>query len=58
MGLKQGAHHQYYSILHYSIKKVIQSIELVLSGIKIGKEQLNISAFEDDTVLIEKNEIE
>jgi hypothetical protein len=58
MRLKQGDYHQYYSIQHYSIKKVIQSIEPVLCGITIGKGQLNISAFEDDTVLIAKNETE
>jgi hypothetical protein len=36
---------------------VIQSIQIVPSGIKIGKEQLNILAYADD-VLIGKNEIE
>ena len=31
---------------------------MVPSGIKIGKEQLNISAYADDMALIGKNEIE
>jgi len=31
---------------------------MVPSGIKIGKEQLNVLAYSDDNVLIEKNEIE
>jgi len=37
---------------------VIQSIKMVPSGKKIGKEQLNILAYADDIVLIGKNEIE
>ena len=37
---------------------MIQSIKMVPSGIKIGKEQLNVLAYEDDIVLIGKNEIE
>ena len=35
-----------------------QSIKMVPSGIKIGKEQLNVLAYEDDIALIGKNEIE
>ena len=31
---------------------------MVPSGIKIGKEQLNVLAYADDIVLIGKNEIE
>jgi hypothetical protein len=31
---------------------------MVPSGIKIGQEQLNVSAYADDIVLIGKNEIE
>ena len=31
---------------------------MVPSGIKIGKEQLNVSAYADDIALIGKNEIE
>jgi hypothetical protein len=42
----------------FSITKVIQSIQMVCSGIKIGKKQLNILACADDIVLIGKNEIE
>jgi hypothetical protein len=37
---------------------VIQSIKLVPSGKKIGKEKLNILAYADDIVLIGKSEIE
>ena len=37
---------------------MIQSIKMVPSGIKIGKEQLNISAYIDDIALIGKNETE
>ena len=42
------------------MQKVIQStrIQKVPSGIKIGKEQLNILAYADAIVLIGKNEIE
>ena len=40
------------------MQKVIQSIQKVPSGIKIGKEQLNILAYVDDILLIGKNEIE
>jgi len=38
--------------------EVIQSIKMVPSGIKIGKEQLHIFAYADDIALIGKNEIE
>ena len=31
---------------------------MVPSGIKIGKEQLNVQVYADDIALIEKNEIE
>ena len=37
---------------------MIQSIKMIPSDIKIGKEQLNILANADDIVLIVKNEIE
>ena len=37
---------------------MIQSIKMVLSGIKIGKEQLNVLPYVDDIALIGKNEIE
>jgi len=36
---------------------MIQSIKLVPSGVKIGKEQLNILAYADGILLIGKNEI-
>ena len=35
-----------------ALQKVIQSIKMVPSGIKIGKEQLNVLAHADDIVLI------
>jgi len=35
-------------------QKVIQNIKIVLSGIKIGKEQLNVLAYADDIALILK----
>ena len=37
---------------------MIQSTKMVSSGIKIGKDKLNILAYADDIVLIGKNEIE
>jgi len=37
---------------------VIQNITMVPSGIKIGKEQLNVLSYADDIVLIGKNETE
>ena len=45
-------------LFNFALQKVIQSIKMVSSGIKIGKEQLNILAYADDIALIEKNEIE
>jgi hypothetical protein len=36
----------------------IRKLKMVPSGIKIGKEQLNILAYADDIALIGKNEIE
>jgi len=38
-----------------ALQKVIQSIKMVPSGIKIGKEQLNILVYADDIALIGKN---
>jgi hypothetical protein len=35
----------------------IRKLKMVPSGIKIGKEQLNILAYADDIALIGKNEI-
>ena len=34
---------------------MIKSVKMVPSGIKIGREQLNILAYADDIVLIGKN---
>jgi len=45
-------------LFNLALQKVIQSIKMVPSGIKIGKEQLNILAFAGDIALIGKNEIE
>jgi len=54
-GLKQG--NPLSPILfNLALQKVIQSIKIVPSGIKMGKEQLN--AYADDIALIGKNEIE
>ena len=38
-----------------ALQKVIQRIKMVPSGIKIGKEQLNVLAYADDIALIGKN---
>ena len=45
-------------LFNLALQKVIQSTKMVPSGIKIGKEQMNILAYADDIVLIVKNEIE
>ena len=45
-------------LFNLALQKVIQSTQKVPSGIKIGKEQLNILAYADDIVLIGKNEME
>ena len=45
-------------LFNLALQKVIQSIKMVPSDIKIGKEQLNILAYADDIALIGKNEIE
>ena len=52
-GLKQG---DTLSPILFNLasQKVIQSIKMVPSGIKIGKEQLNILAYADDIALIGK----
>jgi hypothetical protein len=44
-------------LFNLALQKVIQTIKMVPSGIKIGKE-LNILAYADDIALIEKNEVE
>jgi hypothetical protein len=38
-----------------AFQKVIQSLKMVPSCIKIGKEQLNVSTYADDDVLIGKD---
>jgi len=45
-------------LFNLALQKVIQSIKMVPSGIRIGKEQLNVLAYADDVALIGKNEIE
>jgi len=46
------------TLFNLALQKVIQSIKMVPSGIKIGKEQLNVLAYADDIALIGKNDIE
>ena len=41
-------------LFHLALQKMIQSIKVVPSGMKIGKEHLNILAYADDIVLIGK----
>ena len=38
-------------LFNLALQKVIQSIKMVPSGIKIGKEQLNVLAYADDIAL-------
>ena len=45
-------------LFNLTLQKVIQSMKMVPSGIKIGKEQLNVLAYADDIALIGKNEKE
>jgi hypothetical protein len=45
-------------LFNFALQKVIQSIKMVPSGVKIGRKQLNILAHADDIALIGKNEIE
>ena len=45
-------------LFNLTLQKVIQSIKMVPSGIKTGKDKLNILAYADDIVLIGRNEIE
>jgi hypothetical protein len=56
-GLKQGDPLSLI-LFNLALQKVIQSIIMFSSGIKIGKEQLNILACADDSALIGKNDIE
>jgi len=41
-------------LFNLELQKVIQSIKMVPSGIKIGKEQLSVLAYADDIALIGK----
>jgi hypothetical protein len=41
-------------LFNLALQKGIQSIKMVPSGTKIGKEQLNILVYADDIVLIGK----
>ena len=45
-------------LFNLALRKVIQSITMVPSGMKIGNEQLNILAYADDIALIGKNAVE
>ena len=45
-------------LFHLALQKMIQSIKIAPSGVKIGKEQLNVLAYADDIVLIGKYEME
>ena len=45
-------------LFNLALQKVIQSTKMVPSGIKIGKEQLNVLAYADNIALIGKNEME
>ena len=56
-GLKQGDPLSP-TLFNLALQKVIHSIKMVPSGIKIGKEQLNVLVYADDIVLIGKNEKE
>ena len=44
--------------LNLALQKVIQSVRMVPSGIKIAKEQLNVLAYADNIALTGKNETE
>jgi len=41
-------------LLNLALQKVIQSIKIVPSGVKIDKEQLNVLAYTDDIALMGK----
>jgi hypothetical protein len=45
-------------LFNLALQKVIQSIKMVPSSIKIVREQLNVLTYEDDIAFIKKNEIE
>ena len=44
-------------LFNLALQKVVQSIKMVPSGIKIGNEQLNVLAYADDIALTGKNDI-
>ena len=44
-------------LFNLALRKVTQSIKLAPSGIKTGKDKLNVLAYADDIVVIGKNEI-
>ena len=50
-GLKQGDSLSPI-LFNLALKKVIRSTKMVPSGIKIGKEQLNVLAYADDVVVV------
>ena len=56
-GLKQGGSLSPI-LFNLALQKVIQSVKMVLSGIKIGKEQLSVLPYADNIILIGKNEVE
>ena len=56
-GLKQGDSLSPI-LFNLALQKVIQSIKMVPSDIKIGKEKFHVLVYADDIVLIGKNEIE
>jgi len=45
-------------LFNLALQKVIQSIKMVSSGIKIGNKQWNVLAYADDIAWIGKNETE
>jgi len=49
MGLKQGDSLSPI-LFNLALQKVLQSIKMVPSGIKIGKEKLNVLTYADDIV--------
>ena len=55
-GIKQG-NPLSLLLFNLALQKVIQNIKMVPSGIKIGKDKLNVSAYADNIVLI-RTEIE
>ena len=56
-GLKQGDRLSPI-LFNLALQKVMQSVKMIPSGIKIAKEQLNVLAYADDSALIGRNETE